>query len=90
MIQRIARHPAGRFARCRACGSEPHHVTAGGATSAEPVAFATIGLRHHLECSCGARTARHATVTAAEAEWGSDFAQLALPLRVRRRRTVAA
>lgn len=90
MIQRIVKHPAGRFARCRKCGSEPHHVSASGSTSATPVAFAVIGGQHHIECRCGARTSRHATLCAAELEWGSDFAQFELPLRVRRRRQAAA
>ncbi|MEO5811574.1 MAG: hypothetical protein ABIU96_04060 [Rhodanobacter sp.] len=90
MIQRTVNHPAGRFARCRICGCEPHHISAAGTTTAEPVAFATIGQRHHLECRCGARTARHNTITGAETEWGSDYAQLALPLSVRKHRRVAA
>lgn len=90
MIQRVIKHPAGRFARCRTCGSEPHHISASGTTTAEPVAFATIGIRHAMECRCGARTARHDTLAGAELEWGSDYAQLALPLRVRKHRRVAA
>ena len=90
MIQRVIKHPAGRFARCRMCGCEPHHISASGTTTAEPCAFATIGIRHHLECRCGARTARHAELATAETEWGSDYAQLALTLRVRKHRKVAA
>lgn len=89
MIERVITHPAGRFARCRHCNSEPKHIRSSGRSSREPVQFIAAGQRHGLECKCGARTARHDTLTAAEAEWGSDFAQLALPLRAPRRRRVA-
>jgi len=89
MIERVITHPAGRFARCRNCNSEPKHIRSSGRSSREPVQFIAAGQRHGLECKCGARTARHDTLTAAEAEWGSDFAQLTLPLRASRRRRVA-
>lgn len=89
MIERVITHPAGRFARCRHCNSEPKHVCSSGRSSREPVQFIAAGQRHGLECKCGARTARHDTLAAAEAEWGSDFAQRALPLRASRRRRVA-
>lgn len=52
--------------------------------------FIAASHRHGLECRCGARTTRHDTLPAAEAEWGSDHAQLTLPLRAVRRRKVAA
>lgn len=89
MIERIVTHPAGRFARCRQCGTEPRHVSTSGRSSREPCQFIAIGHRHSIECRCGARTTRHDTLAAAESEWGSDYAQLALPLRIRRRRKVA-
>jgi len=89
MIERVITHPTGRFARCRQCGTEPRHISSSGRSSKEPVQFIAAGQRHSLECRCGARTAKHHTITAAEAEWGSDFAQLALPLRAPRRRKVA-
>lgn len=89
MIESVITHPAARFTRCRACGSEPRHVRAKGRSSKEPVQFIAAGTRHRLECRCGARTALHASPAAAEAQWGTDYAQLALPLR-RARRKVAA
>lgn len=92
MIERVVAHPTGRFARCRTCGSEPRHIRASGTSSREPAAFGMIASRHSLECRCGARTARHDTITAAETEWGMDYAQLSLPLctaRRRRRRAAA-
>jgi hypothetical protein len=92
MIEAVIKHPAGRFTRCRTCGTEPRHIRAAGRTSAEPVQFIASGHRHSLHCTCGARTTRHASLAAAEAQWGTDYAQLALPLPTRRvhRRKVAA
>jgi hypothetical protein len=90
MIERTSTHPAARFAQCRQCGHEPRHIIAVGRTSREPVQFIASGQRHHLECRCGARTAKYPTLTHAETEWGADYAQLALPLRIARRRKVAA
>lgn len=89
MLESICKHPAGRFTRCRNCGTEPRHVSTAGRSTKEPVTFAPVGIRHKLECPCGARTGLHANLVAAEAEWGTDFAQLALPLRVSRRRRAA-
>lgn len=90
MLERVVSHPAGRFARCRACGAEPRHVLTTGRSSREPVQFLAAANRHALECRCGARTARHENLGTAEAEWGTDYAQLALPLRVRKVRRAAA
>lgn len=92
MLERIISHPSGRFARCRKCGAEPRHVVAHGYSSREPVIHihAATNIRHHLECRCGARTGRHADLTAAEREWGVNYAQLALPLRSHRRRRMHA
>ncbi|WP_458068672.1 hypothetical protein [Rhodanobacter sp. BL-MT-08] len=90
MIERVIHHPAGRFTRCRNCGSEPRHIHVLGRSSREPVVFMATGPRHRIECRCGTRTTPHTTVTGAELEWGTDYAQLALPLRVPRRRSVAA
>lgn len=90
MIERVVSYPAGRFTRCRSCGAEPRHIRSSGTSSREPAAFAVIASRHSIECRCGARTARHDSITAAEAEWGMDYAQLALPLRATRRRRAAA
>ncbi len=89
MIERIITHPAARFVRCKRCGSEPRHIRTSGRSSREPVQFIAAVARHSLECRCGARTARHDTLAAAEAQWGADCAQLALPLRASRRRRVA-
>lgn len=90
MIERVITHPSGRFARCRNCNSEPRHIRTSGRSSREAVQFIAAGQRHGLECRCGARTTRHDSLPAAETEWGSDHAQLTLPLRIQRRRKVAA
>lgn len=89
MIESICQHPAGRFQRCRTCASEPRHVRVAGRSSKEPVSFQPVGIRHRIECSCGARTALHANLGAAESQWGTDYAQLALTLRAPRRRRAA-
>lgn len=90
MLESICQHPGGRFTRCRECAAEPRHVRIAGRSSKEPVAFAPVGIRHRLECSsCGARTGAHGSLAQAEAQWGTDYAQLALPLRVARRRRAA-
>lgn len=94
MLERTIKHPPESFARCRTCGSEPAHIESRGRSSREPVQFIASAVRHSLECRCGARAARAATLEAAEREWGIHHAQLALPLelaRVRRskRRSVA-
>lgn len=89
MLERVITHPSGRFTRCRACGGEPRHIHATGRTSREPVQFLAAAVRHSLACRCGAATARCATLAAAEAEWGTTYAQLTLPLRARRRRAAA-
>lgn len=88
MFQKVVSHVAGRFSRCR-CGREPRHIRTDGRRSNEPVQFIATGSRHSLECSCGNRTDLHANVHNAEAQWGTDYAQLALPLRAPRRRKVA-
>lgn len=90
MIERSVSHIPGRFTRCRHCGNEPRHIRTHGRSSREPVQFIATAARHSLECACGARTARHGTIAQAETEWGTDYAQLALPLRAPRRRRVAA
>jgi hypothetical protein len=91
MLERVIQHPQGRFARCRKCGAEPRHVAARGYSTRDPIIHLETpsNVRHHLECRCGARTGRHAELTHAEVEWGADHAQLALPLRARRRRARA-
>lgn len=86
MLERTVKHPIDRFARCRTCGAEPKHIESQGRSSREPVQFAVAGARHSLECRCGARTSRAASLEAAEREWGRNFAQLALPLHIRARR----
>lgn len=91
MIERVITHPASQFSRCRTCNNEPRHVSAAGRSSREPVQFirAASSTRHSIECRCGARTARHTSLALAETQWGTDYAQLALPLRARRIRKVA-
>ena len=92
MIQRAVTHPAGRFNRCRTCNQEPRHITVHGRTSREPVQFGAVVVRHALECRCGARTSLQPALGDAEAEWGTDYAQLPLPLGAprRNRKRVAA
>lgn len=90
MIERVIHHPTGRFTRCRACDHAPRHIRVDGRSHNEAVLFLACAPRHRIECACGARTALHETLAAAETEWGADYAQLALPLRVRRGRRVAA
>lgn len=91
MLEREMKHMPGRFRRCR-CSKEPRHVQSTGRSSREPVITLAEARtqrdskRHRLECVCGAVTARHATLDLAEAQWGSDYAQLALPARVTTRR----
>lgn len=89
MIERAVTHPAGRFTRCRQCGTEPRHIRTHGRSSKEPVQFIAVAARHSLDCRCGARTGKHDSLAAAETEWGADYAQLNLPLRAARRRKVA-
>ena len=89
MIESICQHPAGRFQRCRNCNTEPRHVRTSGRLSKEPVTFQPVGIRHRIECNCGACTALHANLGGAEAEWGTDYAQLALTLRAPRRKRAA-
>lgn len=86
MLERIVKHEPDRFSRCRTCGAEPHHVTAAGRSSREPMTLTVCALRHSIECRCGARTARHESLEAAEREWGTHYAQLVLPLDVARTR----
>lgn len=81
MLERILRHPAGRFARCRKCGAEPRHVHSLGYSSLDPIELSRrpqSSSRHALECRCGVRTARYPSLTRAEAQWRTDFGQLAL------------
>lgn len=89
MIERIVSHPAGRFQRCRHCAAEPRHVSHHGRSSTEPVTFTATAPRHSVQCRCGARTPIHTTLAAAEKHWGTDYAQLALPIRARRTRRAA-
>lgn len=91
MIQRTIPHLPRRFSRCKTCGTEPRHVESHGRKAGEPGLLFQRIVRHSLECAaCGVSTALHATVADAEAEWGTDYAQLALPLRTRRPRRKAA
>lgn len=91
MIQRHISHAKGRFSKCRECGQEPRHIRSVGRKADEPGILSGRTLRHSLECRCGARTQLHESIAEAEAEWGTDYAQLGLPLiQRRRRRKVAA
>jgi hypothetical protein len=92
MIERTVSHSTGRFARCRKCGAEPRHIHSRGYSTRDPIVIlerAQSSSRHALECRCGARTARHADLASAEAEWGADHAQLALAFGAPKRRAQA-
>lgn len=90
MIEREQKHPAGTFARCTDCRSEPRHVLTLGRSNHEgAVPMGPGGTRHHLECPCGRRTARKVTLEAAVADWGGQ-SQLRLPLQVVRAKGRAA
>ena len=83
MIQRQKTHPKGTFSHHAACGAEPRHFICQGATSREPARpmQGGYGERHALECcACGTRTALHATLDRAVAEWGELHGQLHLAL----------
>ena len=92
MLEHLVQHPAGRFARCRKCGAEPRHVRSRGYSTRDPIVIlhhATSSVRHALQCRCGAQTGRYPELVSAEAEWGADYAQLALVLRAPKRRARA-
>jgi len=80
MIQRHVSHPPGRFARCAGCNHEPRHIAHLGRTANEPYAGGHVPARHALECRCGRATGKHATVEAAERDWGVRFSQMDLTL----------
>lgn len=71
--------PPGRFALCPDCSHEPRHIVSHGRTQRE-TGTCTPTTRHALECRCGRRTARYATLQAAEAEWGPLLSQIPLTL----------
>lgn len=87
MLQRVIFHQPERFTRC-SCGRRPRHIESRGRASNQRGLVFAPTVQHHLECRCGVRTDKAITLQAAEAQWGSDYAQLPLPLR-RRRKVVA-
>lgn len=78
MLERHVTTPPGRFSLC-ACGHEPRHILILGRSLRE-TATSTPTTRHALECRCGRTTARHASLQAAEAEWGPLLSQIPLNL----------
>ena len=86
MTQHHLPWPAGRFAKCPKCGSEPRHIEHRGRTLAESMDFTIPARRQVLECACGRTTTRCATLAEAEAEWGvvDDQIPLTLPVNVTR------
>lgn len=78
MLERHIPTPPGRFSQCT-CGHEPRHILVLGRTQAE-TGTAAPATRHMLECRCGRATAKHATLQAAEAEWGPLLSQRPLSL----------
>lgn len=87
MIERIVPRRPNRFLLCAGCGRQPHHVLSHGRSAAEPaIIWGEATTRHKLECTaCSRSTGRHATLDAAESEWGQKWAQLPLPLTRARR-----
>jgi len=80
MRQIQVRTPAGRFALCVHCKTEPRHVEHRGRTLRETMQAGIPALRHSLECRCGRSTGLHATLAGAEADWGLRFGQITLAL----------
>jgi hypothetical protein len=75
------RTPAGRFAPCSECHTEPNHYIVQGRTQRETMRFDIPAIRHVLECRCGRSTGHHGSLHSAEADWGKRHSQqlLALP-----------
>lgn len=84
MIERHIPTPPGRFSRCR-CGAEPRQIEVRGRTLLE-TGTDVPATRYMLECKCGRSTAKHATLLAAETEWGPLLSQrpLGLPAPIAR------
>lgn len=80
MMQRHRPHPPKTFAACL-CKAEPRHIVVLG-TSLEEArrGIRASAERHMLECVCGRRTAKHATLARAVEEWGPVNAQIPLTL----------
>lgn len=81
MIHIERKHTPGRFLCCSGCGREPRHVVGRGSLRGEPMRPGQRTERHQLECHpCGRSTGWMETLQHAEVEWGTRYAQLALPL----------
>lgn len=78
MIERHVKTEPGRFSACH-CGHEPRQILILGRTLRE-TGTATPTTRYALECRCGRATAKHATLLAAETEWGPVYSQRPLGL----------
>lgn len=82
MIQRQQPHPAGTFPACRACGAEPRHIVAHGASNREQaIDLPPDGIRHQLECRCGEHTGWRPQLADAESHWRLHFANQAATAR---------
>ncbi|MGO4703274.1 hypothetical protein [Dyella sp. 2RAB6] len=80
MFQQHIREDAGRFWPCAECHHEPRHIECRGRSRRETMQFKVHAVRHSLECACGRSTGMHATLEAAEAEWGKRYSQFELAL----------
>ncbi|MGE7139635.1 hypothetical protein ACQKIE_18570 [Luteibacter sp. NPDC031894] len=80
MLQIHIATPAGKFARCTTCRTEPRHVAHHGRTLRETMERDIPALRHSLECRCGRSTGLHASLQGAEADWGVLHAQIPMHL----------
>lgn len=80
MMQRHQPHPEGTFSSCP-CKAEPRHIVVFGTSLEEARRGVKAGTaRHMLECVCGRRTAKHASLARAVEEWGPVHSQIALGL----------
>lgn len=78
MLERHVSTPPGRFSLCT-CGHEPRYILILGRSQLE-TGTSTPTTRHMLECRCRRATAKHASLLAAEAEWGPLLSQRPLSL----------
>ena len=72
--------PAGRFALCVNCRTEPRHITHHGRSLRETMQADVPTVRHSLECRCGRSTGLSVSLATAEIDWGQRFGQITLAL----------
>lgn len=72
--------PAGRFALCVNCRTEPRHTAHHGRSLRETMQADVPTVRHSLECRCGRSTGLSESLATAETDWGQRFGQIILAL----------